>query len=116
MNREHETVLQDLHNRLCALESGSGLCAHTRVQDLRGRSEKRAPRDIARRAKTTDRSEETAYTLAQRDRVLGEQREEEELRELADHLEETEEYQMMHEYLLYFSNNPPPSTITRIST
>ena len=94
MNSQHAEVLQKLHNRLCALESGAGLCAHTRVQDLGERSEKRTPRETARWAKMTDRGEGTVDTLAQRDRVLGEQRELQELRDLEERRKQQERLEL----------------------
>jgi hypothetical protein len=84
MNKQHLELLQGLHNRLCALESTAILNAHTRVPDERGVGERRTPRDTARRAKRTDYSEETVESLAQRDRVLGDQRERQELQELQE--------------------------------
>ena len=69
MNKQHLELLQGLHNRLCALESTA---------------QRRTPRDMARRAKRTDYSEETVDSLAQRDRVLGDLRERQELQELQE--------------------------------
>ena len=84
MNKQHLELLQGLHNRLCALESTAILNSHTRVSDERGFGERRTPRDTARRAKRAEHTEDTVESIAQRDRVLADQRDRQELQDLQD--------------------------------